>query len=364
MSSASRWRDKKVKMTYYTQHRNKRSKASLLCALCFIILVAICNVSRAGQEPAFVLSGKFEDIFADKHNNGGSFTVKAFESNALIDMTFENGFRQIVGTDGHDSFDYYPIGQAVISSGRFPTDADETEQFLWLLCVHDSELLTNLNNYRFPFYGAYNTNDIVSQVLTNSVPPYLITSIKWYAPNYDLVGRKHLEMAEYTKGFLRAELTVTKTNIIDNATIPIEFKFIQYNTRPTDSNLISNLSASIISKIPVKIPTRSPNDVVPVEYALFSITNIQVTSPLSSYIPEILDKTARVNDKRFPEMGVVKVVSSGKWWAARELYTKREASIMPHRKVILAILFTSFLFPIFLLIRMWKHGKIKQNENQ
>ena len=65
---------------------------------------------------------------------------------------------------------------------------------------------------------------------------------------------------------------------------------------------------------------------MPVEFALFTITNIQATSPLSSYIPEILDKTALVNDKRFPEMGVVKVVSSGKWWTARELYKSREAN--------------------------------------
>jgi hypothetical protein len=316
-------------------------------------------VSRAGQEPAFVLSGNFEDVFADKHNNGGSFTVRAFESNALVDVTFESGYRQVVGTDGHDTFTYSPFtgdraiiknanGQADISYGRFPKDAHFFEQVLWLVCVNDPELITNLHTFRLPFYGNYNTNEIVSQVNTSSTPPNLITSIKWYAPNSILAGTNRYKLAMYTNGWLLAEIVVTRTKPIGDAIIPSEVTYTQYKTRSiTNINQISEL------------PTRSPNDVLPVEVALFSITNFQADSPLSSYIPEILDKTARVNDKRIPEMGVVKVVSSGKWWTARELYKSREVSVKPRREVILILLLVSLLFPIFLLIR----GRVGRNKN-
>ena len=120
-----------------------------------IFFVAICLTSRAGQEPAFDLSGNFDDIFAGKHGLAGSFTVKAFKTDALIDMTFENGVREVVGTDGHDTFHIYPItddlrakfpnpsGLADISNGRFPIDAHFMQQALWLVCVHDPELITN-----------------------------------------------------------------------------------------------------------------------------------------------------------------------------------------------------------------------------
>jgi hypothetical protein len=325
--------------------------------------MAISYPVRASQEPAFVLSGNFEDIFANKHNIGGSFTVKAFESNALIDMTLEHGFRQVVGTDGHDSFDYCPIGLADISSGRFPSNAHEFEQFLWLVCVHDPELITNLHSYGFSFYGSYTTNDVVLQIKTNNAPPNLISSIKWYAPNYAVAGTNHYELSMYPKGYLMAELAVTKTSTNDHAVIPSEVAFNQFSMAPFD---LSKPQGSVGHYDFSNLPIRNQNDVAQVEFALFSMTNIQVTSPLSSYIPEIPDKNARVNDERFPEMGVVMVASSGKWWTARELYQNRETSVKPHRKIILISLLISFLFPIFLLIRMWKHGdsKIHQKDNQ
>lgn len=312
-------------------------KLPILLALFQLAFTMGCLIARAGQEPAFVLSGHFEDTFAGKHNLAGTFTVNAFGSNAVVDMTFENGSREVVGTDGHDSFYYIPFtgdtniiknpnGQATISYGRFPQDANETVQFLWLACVHDPELIANLQTYKFPFYGAYTANDIILQIVTNSAPPHLITSIKWYAPNYDSDGTNHHNFSQYTKGYLRAELTVTKTNLVDSEAVPGEVRFTQYETRPV---LPSEMRTDSLGRM-VNLQIRSPSDVVPVEDALFSITNIQVNSPLSSYIPEILDKTATINDRRFPEMGVVRVVSSGKWWTARELYKSRELKISGH----------------------------------
>jgi hypothetical protein len=336
-------------MIYHAQNRNRRSKIGRFCILIFFLL-AICYVSRASQEPAFVLSGNFEDVFADKHDLSGSFTARAFESNALIDMTFENGFREVVGTDGHDTFTYYPFsddrtiitnanGIAYISYGRFPKDAHFVQQVLWLVCVHDPELNTNLPSIRFPFYGIFSTNDIVPRVITNSTPPNFITSIKWYAPNYILLGTNRYRSSLYTNGWLLAELAVTKTQPIGNAPIPTEVRFTQYKTR-----FYTNINQFR------EVPTRNPDDVLPVEHAILSITNIQADNPLSSYIPEILDKTARINDTRIG-MGVIKV-ASGKWWTARELHKSREAPGKPHREMILILLIIVSLFSIILLIGM------------
>jgi hypothetical protein len=332
-------------------------------------LVMICHVSGADQEPAFILSGNFEDVFAGKHNIGGIFTVSAFESNALVDMTFENGFRQVVGTDGHDSFTYIPFtgdsniiknanGQAVISYGRFPIDAHEFQQFLWLTCVHDPELITNLHAYRFSFYAKYHTNDVILQVVTNTAPPNLITSIKWFAPNYLVTGTNHYTLAMYPNGYLMAEISTTKTKTNGSEVVPSEVTFNQYNPAPLNP---SDLQKDV--KGHYNLPPRNQTDVVPVEFALISISNVQMNQPLPSYIPEILDKTARINDKRIPEMEVAQVVSSGKWWAARELYKSREASVKPHRKIILAIMLIIFISPIFLLIKLWKTKK-KPNKNK
>ncbi len=332
-----------------------------------VFFVAICLTSRAGQEPAFVLSGSFDDTFAGKHGLAGSFTVNAFGSNALIDMTFENGVREVVGTDGHDTFHFYPItddlrakfpdpnGLADISNGRFPIDAHFMQQALWLVCVHDPELITNLPNTRFQFYGYHNTTDIVSQVITSSDPPNLITSIKWYAPN--TMGPNHYKIAMYPDGWLLADLTVTKTELIDNVTIPGEVRFNQYVMRTVDRSQFGNL------------PIRGSNDVEPVEVALISITDSQVSSPLPSYIPMILDKTARINDKRINDKGFVSTrvlrVDSGKWWTVREFYKARMATVRPRRKVIRILLLISLLFPIYLLIRMGRSGKKQtKNDNQ
>jgi hypothetical protein len=163
------------------------------------------------------------------------------------------------------------------------------------------------------------------------------------------MGTNRYKLTLYTNGYLMAKLTVTRTNIIGNAAVPGEVLFTQFKTRPVDNNQL---------KIQIRnnqMPTRSPDDVVPVESALFSITNCQVGAALASYIPEIVDKNASVNDRRIGSIAVQ--VSSGKWWTARELYNSREVPVKSHRNVVLIVLLISSLFPIILLIRMAMLGK-------
>jgi len=317
-----------------------------------LILLAVCNISGADQGYAFKLEGKYENVFADKHNNAASFVVKAFGSNALFDITFENGFRQLAGTDGKDSFQHDSSGLATIRNGRYPAEANDAEKLLWLVCVHDNQLIAEMGKQRFNFYGYYNSTDIVTQVTTNDHPPFLVTSIKWYAPNSIVIGTNRFPLFQYPKGWLLGELAVTKTNLIGFAAVPGEVSFTQFKQRPFKiANPITNQIATP-KGIDNTLTTRSPVDVDPVEYSVFTITNSQADQQLASYIPKILDPSAHIIDRRNGNL-TFKVLS-GKWWTVQERFHERQDQVKSARKVIIICLFALLGVPIFLLINRLK----------
>ncbi|HEY3761721.1 MAG TPA: hypothetical protein VGN23_08235 [Verrucomicrobiae bacterium] len=337
------------------QSRKLFSIVYCLCVLiCMVLGVEIS--AKASQPTAFTLSGRFDDVFAGKHDLGGVFTVSAFESNALVDVTFENGFHEIVGTDGHDSFDYHP-SVATISFGRFPANSHEVQQYLWLICAQDPELISNVHNYPFGFYAEFSTNDLVEEIATNGVlPGNFISSIKWYN------GTTNQKFTLYPKGYLMAELSVTRTETNGVVVYPGEITFQQFNMMPFDNRQLKKDERGYITNL--SSFERDKNDVVSIQLTRFSITNFQTVSPLTSYIPEILDKQAQVDDEREPEMGLVRVASSGKWWTARELFNKRfhihqsEPLVKPHRHLVLFLV--SLVSSIIIMLGIWGIGKMRQ----
>ncbi len=244
-----------------------------------------------------------------------------------------------------------PAGGQSFRTGRFPTNAQFTAQILWLVSVHDPKLLTDLQTIRFPFDAHYYTNDtdlqIVPKITTSQASPGLITSIKWYAPGFvPGSGTNLYRIAGYPKGWLMAQVSVVGTNV-GQLTIPAEAVYTDYNTRfVTNTAQLSELRN-----------ITSPDDVLPVEVITFIVTNAQVEAPLPSYVPEILDKTARVDDKR-SGMGIVHVVS-GKWWTVGTDIANYKTSARRHRLVILALLFLVLLFPIYLVVKRLVIGKTK-----
>ena len=122
--------------------------------------------------------------------------------------------------------------------------------------------------------------------------------------------------------------------------------------QPSDLDTIVGL----LKKKSGSIPIKKPNDIIPVELELISFTNIQISNPLSSYIPEILDKNARIIDKRFPEMGVVTVTSSGKWWTAHELYKNHEKKSIGRRDLVMGFLIIISILPLILIIKKSRAG--------
>jgi hypothetical protein len=256
--------------------------------------------------PAFTLVGHYENVFVGKHTKGGEFIIKASGIKTLVDITFENGYRETTGTDGRDAYVYTP-GIACISSGRFPTNELVTfeNQLLSLLSVRDRDSLVDLQTVRFYFYGTYAPEEITIQTKTNGTTLGL-ASIRWYAPNYmHGTGTNRYVFASYQKGYLLAEVKIAATQLVGGTVLPKEIVFTQFQQHSVTNTLrLADLS---------QIPNYEPDDVVPIELATFSITQAQIGRPLAGYLPEITDDLVRVSDLRISNNKQV-WIESRKWY--------------------------------------------------
>ena len=260
--------------------------------------------SAENRFPALNLEGHFDDVFAGKHNLAGDFIVHSSGIKALVKISFENGFRQITGTDGRDSYDYTP-GAAYISSGCFPTNGHFFHQLLSLVSVHDRDSLVDLQKIRLAFYNDYAPGEVTIQIQTNGTALGL-ASIRWFAPNYTHgMGTNRYAFTSYRKGWLMAELKISATQLIGKTVLPKEFIYTQYQTH-SFTNILRPFD-------PKQIPDYAPDDVVPVEVATFSITQAQIGQPLSSYLPQITDDLVRVRDLRISNNKQV-LIESRKWY--------------------------------------------------
>jgi RNA polymerase sigma factor (sigma-70 family) len=270
--------------------------------------------SAENSFPALNLEGHFDDVFAGKHNLAGEFTVHSSDNKALVDITFENGFRQITGTDGRDSYAYTP-GAAYISSGCFPTNGHFFHQLLSLVSVHDRDSLVDLQKIRLAFYKDYAPEEVTVQTQTNGIALGL-ASIRWYAPNYmHGTGTNRYAFTSYRKGWLMAELKISASQLVGETALPKEISYTQYQQQ--GNSVTNGQHIPVMNTLrpiePNQIPLYSPDDVVPVEVATFSITQAQIGQPLSSYLPQITDDLVRVRDLRISNNKQV-LIESRKWY--------------------------------------------------
>ena len=289
-----------------------------------LLACAVATAAHGATEPeapALTLGGAFEDTFAGNHHQGGAFAVRSCGSNALIDIVFENGSREISGTDGRDAFVYRPFtgqktpgtsanGIGSIAFGRFPTNAHLIHQLLWLVCTHDPAVVTHLQAHRFPFYGDYNPQEMTPHLKAGQHPPHWATSIQWYAPGKVASGTNRYDSPMYPEGWLKADISVTTTQAAGNLALPVQVIYTQYAQRYiTNRAQIRELHA------------RRPEDVLPVEVVVFSFTNAQTDGWLSSYVPELTDQHTRVHDLR---VGRVFQAGRGRSWAERDLLAQHD----------------------------------------
>ena len=200
--------------------------------------VAAGSAIAAGGHSAFALRGTFIDEFDQKPHCMGCFEARAFGSMVLIDTTLDNGYRELVGTDGRDVFKYSPLDArskiknahnlAFISSGSFPVDATFYSQILWLAATGDEGMLKSFQTRGFHFYGDYRPEEITASIATADNHANLFQSVKWYAPNTMAVGEARYELAMYPQGWLAAELFVNYTNAGNGICLPIVISFTRY----------------------------------------------------------------------------------------------------------------------------------------
>jgi hypothetical protein len=260
------------------------------------------DVASNGLPSGFVLEGNFEDTFAGKHHNAGSFTVRACGSSAVVDMLFENGYREITGTDGKDAFTYSPVPRALeatssqalaaishvrCSHGRFPTNAHLFAQALWLVCVRDPELVRALRGIRFPFYADYTEKEIIPLTKEAKSLAGVLSSVRWFAPTNLAVGSSRYPLYGYPNGWLIAELSTPDSSAIGGISLPSRIVYTHNKTKSTTNYL----------ELP-KLRNLRPTDVLPVEVAVFSVTNARTEQRLLSYIPEGVESTPLVIEWR------------------------------------------------------------------
>jgi RNA polymerase sigma factor (sigma-70 family) len=290
-----------------------KAKTAILVGVGLLLAGGITTVTRQkaveSTSPAFTLRGHYEDVFAGKHEKAGEFVIKASGTKALVDITFENGWREITGTDGRDAYVYTPGVAASISSGCFPTnDVSFENQLLSLVSVRDRDSLVDLQKIGFYFYEAYTPEEITIKTQTNGTTLGL-TSIRWYAPNYaqnyGRGGTNRYLFSSYPKGSLLAEVKITATQLVGGMVLPKEIVFRQFQHH------------SFTNILPVADPNQTPNyepdDVVPIELATYSITQAQIGRPLTSYLPEITDDLVEVHDLRRHKNQQV-LIESRKWY--------------------------------------------------
>jgi hypothetical protein len=176
----------------------------------------------------------------------------------------------------------------------------------------------------------------------------VLASAKWYAPNTMALGEARYDLAMYPQGWLTAELSVSYTNMGNGVYLPGAALFTRYKMFA-----ITNAAQSS------ELHPRHRDEVQVLERIAYVVTDARVESPLPSYVPQIVDKTAVVDDKRIGR--VVQLASSGRWWAIQELLQAQKETVQRRRPwVVIALLLIS-LFPCYALGR-GIIGRHKQNK--
>jgi hypothetical protein len=322
-----------------------RQKAWVPCTLAILLVraISVANAETSPAAPSFLAVGHFDDQLQTKHQIGGTFTVKASGANALVDLTLENGYRELVGTDGRDSFLYVPRtnSQAVISPGRFPSASHFSAQILWMVFTGDSMLSSNMATFGCPFYGIFRPEDVIVKIQTGTNPPYLPVLIRWYTPGYILAGTNRYPMLLYPEGYLMAEVSGTNDQIVEGVPVPGKVRFTTYTTHGPTNAL---QAIQMRDQHPF-----NPDDVFPIEVETFTIDHVERAERLTSYIPMIRDPSTRVNDTR-GKSGFVRV-ASGEWWAVGSALAQQQQHSRHSRILSLALLCAAALFPLFAVLR-------------
>ncbi len=135
-----------------------------------------------------------------------------------------------------------------------------------------------------------------------------------------------------------AEILAIRSRAVGGIRVPTRVRYTVFRT--------THASGALPSLADLERGKR-PEDVLPVEVADFAASWVRNVS-VRTYVPAILNSSARVLDKRSTH-GWVRV-KSGKWWRVGDIYPQ-EHRFAHARLVVVTVLAVIALFPAYLMLR-------------
>ena len=193
-------------------------------------------------EPRYEVRG-----FMQQTDSGGKtspfcdFWVAVSGHRCLIKVVYFNGESFACGTDGINSYllnEMLPatrqhgagtIQFADISAGPFPRLALSPVQMAWLAFASGGSLRTHGNELPMEFLvetAAFARNEVV----LSTSPPCLPRSLKWWGPNFRVVGgqKEHYPLLDYPKGYLAAMYSIGPTTNFGGNELPLQWTLAFY----------------------------------------------------------------------------------------------------------------------------------------
>ena len=198
--------------------------------------------SALAGEPQYEVQGFMQQTDSTgKTNPFCDFWVAVSGQRSLIKVVYFNGESFACGTDGIDSYllnEMVPatrqhgagtIQFADISAGSFPRLALSPVQMAWLAFASGGSLRKHGNELPMEFLqetAAFARNEVV----LSTSPPLLPRSLKWWGPNFRVVGsqKEHHPLLAYPEGYLAAKYSIGPTTNFGGNEVPLQWKLTFY----------------------------------------------------------------------------------------------------------------------------------------
>lgn len=223
-------------------------------------------------EPRYEVRG-----FMQQTDSGGKtnpfcdFWVAVSGQRSLIKVVYFNGESFACGTDGIDTYllnEMLPatrqhgagtIQFADISAGPFPRLALSPVQMAWLAFASGGSLRKHGNELPMEFLQE-NAAVARNEVVLSTSPPLLPRSLKWWGPNFRVVGSQKHPLLAYPEGYLAAMYSIGPTTNFGGNELPLQWTLAFYlpdshqqnqTARKEDVALFGTLVATVTNVSPL-----------------------------------------------------------------------------------------------------------------
>jgi hypothetical protein len=229
-------------------------------------------LSASASEPQYELQGFMQLIDrSGKTNRFCDFWVAVSGQRSLIKVLYFNGESFVCGTDGIASYLLNEMRPATrqngagtyqfadISAGAFPLKAPSPVQLAWLSFASGGSLRKKDNVMPlegFQEQAAFMRNEVV----ISTSPPHLPQSVKWWGPNFRVMGstNEHMPLPAYSGGYLAGTYSIGATTNFGGNELPLEWKvtfnvpdFNKQVAQKEDVSLSQTLVATVTNLAPL-----------------------------------------------------------------------------------------------------------------